>query len=453
MRPRYNIYTRCSVLVVLFALFILSITACNMRQAPMDVQFRNIELEPFNPHVHDFTCPPVFTAELDAEAEKAFQEARELESPKIYIDDRNYTKIIALTRRAAERQHWKAMLNLASFYIEGRDPPHGTEDAVLLVEAGMRMGVPAAFDRMGTYYNNGTGVHADVTRAYQFWQRAARMGSPEALTDLGRKLISVNDHPERDRWANEAVGTKMLECAYSQGFGKAAYELGLQYSIPTGREPAMSDLQLAVSVWHNGVRYGCADCAVSMGIEFSSPFTTKPKKINLDKARSERYFMLAEALEFDPERRFPNLDKILPLPPAALPPWDGNSDTLIETARGVSHPSVSGSSSAYSVRSGRLHLDPDFRLELADYVTHDSIAPFSGYWQPSRDDKATQHDDAVSKSYPALYQAGESFLPVNRMHAGDNGRFTSVLSWRLWRTIRHDKGTISRRQYQIEHGS
>lgn len=49
MRLRYNIYTRCPVLVVLFALFILSITACNMRQAPMDVQLRNIELEPFTP--------------------------------------------------------------------------------------------------------------------------------------------------------------------------------------------------------------------------------------------------------------------------------------------------------------------------------------------------------------------------------------------------------------------
>ncbi|WP_219553143.1 DUF6396 domain-containing protein [Klebsiella pneumoniae] len=29
--------------------------------------------------------------------------------------------------------------------------------------------------------------------------------------------------------------------------------------------------------------------------------------------------------------KLPNLDKILPLPPAPLPKWDGNAKTLIDT--------------------------------------------------------------------------------------------------------------------------
>jgi hypothetical protein len=41
------------------------------------------------------------------------------------------------------------MLNLASLYVEGRDPSHGNEEAVQLVEKAMRLGIPAAYDRMG----------------------------------------------------------------------------------------------------------------------------------------------------------------------------------------------------------------------------------------------------------------------------------------------------------------
>jgi hypothetical protein len=167
----------CSIqqrLVVLL-LLLFHLTACKMTTATIDVLPRNLELPLFDPHIPTYTCTPAQMPQFDAQAESWFQEARALESPEIYVDDRDYKKIVALTREAAERQHWKAMLNLASFYIEGRDPPHGDEDAVQLVEAAMRLGVPAAYDRMGTYYMNGTGVRADATRAYAFWQRAAQM--------------------------------------------------------------------------------------------------------------------------------------------------------------------------------------------------------------------------------------------------------------------------------------
>ncbi|WP_332879760.1 tetratricopeptide repeat protein, partial [Massilia sp. S19_KUP03_FR1] len=261
-------------------LFFLSIniTACKMNNHPTNVLPRHQELPLFDPHVSAYTCTLEKFPPFDAQAEAWFQEARALESPEIYIDDRDYKRIVALTRQAAERQHWKAMLNLASLIIEGRDPPHGNEAAVRLIEAAMLKGIPAAYDRMGTYYMNGTGVNVDATRAYAFWQRAAQMGSPEALTDLGKKLISVDDHPERDRWANEVVGTKMLECAYAQGYGLAAYELGFEYSIPTHRSPTRQDLERALLAWHNGVKFGSAKCAAAISGEFRSNSNRPPIK-------------------------------------------------------------------------------------------------------------------------------------------------------------------------------
>jgi hypothetical protein len=120
------------------------------------------------------------------------------------------------------------------------------------VEDAMRLGVPAAYDRMGTYYMNGTGVRGDATRAYAFWQLAAKMGSPEALTFLGKKMYAKHDNPDGSWWGNATVGIKMLECAYGQGYGQAAYELGLAYTVPMDHNPTREELARALNVLHNG---------------------------------------------------------------------------------------------------------------------------------------------------------------------------------------------------------
>lgn len=426
-------------------LLCLSITACKMTNATDDVLPRDQKLPLFDPHIPTYTCAPAQRAPLDAQADAWFLEARALESPEIYVDDRDYKKIITLTRQAAERRHWKAMLNLASFYLEGRDPPHGAEDAVKLVEEAMRLGVPEAYDRMGTYHMNGDGVHGGATRAYAFWQEAARRGSPEALTYLGRQMISIEDAPERSRWANVAVGTKMLECAYAQGYGAAAYQLGMVYSIPFGHNPTREELASALTVWHTGVKFGCAQCASDLFIEFDHPFEpTRMVAPHLDKARGERYRVLARALEFDSDRRFPNLDKVLPLPPADLPPWDGKRDTLVNAARGVSHPPPAPPmSSTFSERKQRFHLDAEYLLAATGETTTGTNAPFAGYWQPKTDDQSELRRGAVLATHPALYQVGEHFDRVCTQ--SPSGEYDAVqnLVWTHWRTVRHDCGAVA----------
>ncbi len=87
----------------------------------------NEELPVFDPHRPDFTCeieaknvPPV-----DAQADAWFREAQALDDHDLWEEDRDYRKIVQLTRQAADRRHWKAMLNLATLYLEKRDPPNG----------------------------------------------------------------------------------------------------------------------------------------------------------------------------------------------------------------------------------------------------------------------------------------------------------------------------------------
>lgn len=396
---------------------------------------RDEELPLFNPHSTTFTCILEKSFILDAEAEKWFQQARALEVPQIFIEDRDYKKIVMLTRQSAERNHWKAMLNLASLYIEGRDPMHGTEDALQLVEKAMKLGVAAAYDRMGTYYINGTGIKPDATSAYAFWQRAAQMGNPDALAFLGKKLQYSEDQPNEAGWANAAVGVKMLECAFSQGNGSAAYELGLVHSIPMGRAATETDLALALNVLQEGVRLGSRECAVKLWIEFDQPMDPQ-KKIapHVDKARSERYRILTQGLDLHPDRRFPNLDKILPLPPTDLPPWNGDDEALIKAAIGVSHPaSTPPSSTAYSERKGRFFLNPEYYLAETNEFAEDVIAPFEGYWQSS----------ALESVPPALYLTSERFEHAATANSNRNASVSSKLIWRHWRTVRHDDGTLS----------
>ncbi|WP_442920601.1 DUF6396 domain-containing protein [Massilia sp. S19_KUP03_FR1] len=237
----------------------------------------------------------------------------------------------------------------------------------------------------------------------------------------------------------------MLECAYSKGDRNAAFELGLIYSIPAGGAATKTDLSRALNVLHEGVKLGCQKCAARLWIEFSHPLNPL-KKIApfLDEARTERYRILSRALDFDPERRFPNLDKIIPLPPADLPPWNGDRDTLLDAARGVSHPpSAPRSPTTSSERKGRFFLAPEYRLMPTDDITDDATAPFTGYWQPVIEENKPYQDSAGKTIGPGLYQVGERFERVDKRRqtrATDGG---PGLQWRNWRTVRHDQGTIS----------
>ncbi len=302
---------------------------------------------------------------IDAQAEEWFLEARALEGPETIAEDRDYKKIVQLTWQAAERKHWKAMLNLASLYIEKRDPLHGVEDALKLVENAMQLGIPAAYDRMGTYYMNGTGVGGDATRAFAFWQKAAQIGSPQAMTLLANKMDATYDSPSGGFWANIPVATKMLECAFGQGYGPAARRLSSLIAgnrPPSGRGNRTAETSAkAVKVLHEGVKLGCEECANSLQVEFDGAFGIADiLPPHIDKARSERYGIIQADLRFYPDRRFPNLDQVLPLPPAPLPDWNGDRDTLLNAATGVKPKPPPPKPTAASLSMDRYFLDARF---------------------------------------------------------------------------------------------
>ena len=144
-------------------------------------------------------------------------------SALLWPNQRDYKGAVDLWTKAAERKHWKAMLNLANAYVQGgvdRDSEH----ALQITEQAMKLGIPAAYDLMGTYYMDGMGVKQDASRAYAFWQLAADKGSPSAMAYLGGKMDALYDDPA-GFWGNRKIALQMLECAVAQGNGRAAYVL------------------------------------------------------------------------------------------------------------------------------------------------------------------------------------------------------------------------------------
>ncbi|WP_305825715.1 tetratricopeptide repeat protein [Massilia brevitalea] len=410
---------------------------------------RNEELSLFDPHRPGFACeieaskvPPI-----DAQADAWFREAQALDDPDMWEEDRDYKKIVQLTRQAAERQHWKAMVNLATLYLEKRDPPHGEMEALALVEQAMRLGIPAAYDRMGTYYMNGVGVPGDATKAFAFWQKAAEMGNPQAMAYLGGKMAATWDSPRDGFWANIPVARKMLECSLAQGYGPAAYSLYYVQAWPRAADgkiagPRTTDTRAAaLMTLHQGVKFGCSKCARDLSSEFRNPHDLADMLVPfLDSARSERYGVLNDALDSNPLLRFPNLDKVLPLPPAALPPWNGEKQMLIDAAKGIMPRPSEPKASTASQQQGRQHLDAAYDLRPSDDKTIGTEAPFAGYWQATAPAESAQLQTWLASVAPGLYQPGEAFdIP---RYPQEMGRAIQGLVWQHFLTVRHSHGAV-----------
>src|SRR5437868_6127550 len=428
--------------LVLLLSALLGLMGLSHLRTTMNDLTRNMDLKAFEPHREAFTCKHEADAvpPLDAQAEAWLQEGLRLTSPTLWPEDRDYKKAAQLWQQAADRNHWKAMLNLADAYARGRGVERDTERAVQIVEEAMRLGIPGAYDLMGTYHMEGRGVNQDASRAYAFWQLAADMGSPSAMAYLGGKLNALYDDPP-SFWANLKVALKMLECGFAQGNGKAAYELGVTIG---GTDKSLGeDNARALKVLHEGVKFGSMESARRLFTSFDDG--TAMVGNSKDPGRSGRYRVIRNALEHNPDLRFPNLDKILPLPPAPLPKWDGNEDTLIDAAKQVV-PAPAVKPTPGSQRTGRAHIPQGYALPSKPLIPaaewhgqfdrrqaqmpplpDGETAPYSGYWLAQLTQCVREFQiEWNQRQVPQRYARGERFEPPDRRSLGEYAKLIAV---------------------------
>ena len=214
---------------------------------------------------------------------------------------------------------------------------------------------------------------------------------------------------------------KMLECGYAQENGKAAYLLGQQLNLDGEYERALHILQ-------DGIKFGSEESAVKLFANFDHGKELVGRFLDHD--RAERYLAIAHMIHLNPDLRIPNLDKVLPLPPAVLPYWDGKKKSLIDGAKPVKTISLDDiKPSPASLREGRAHIPDGFVLpdepqggHLVQHLHTDAV--IGGYWLAQLRKPVTPRQVAWNAAQlPMRYEIGEAFDKIPEGLTKDDGVF------------------------------
>lgn len=268
----------------------------------------------------------------DQQVYRLYIEARRLWRSKIEweLTREETTRILDDVRKAADLGDWGARALLGHFYLEGLGPIESNEvlkpdlyKAVEIARMAAKEMQPWGLYDLGVAYEHGYGgAHYDIELAWAYYFRAAQLGSPEA------QMVLADAYGRAGRPKDEAI---MLQCAYQQGHGPAAYEL----AISAG---ANMNFQEAIRAYQDGVKFGSPECARDLKIMFNQGYWNKGSdaekallrslEIKIDTERAGRYDIIHDTLKINPDLKLTRLDQVLPLPPAELPPWDSIDDAI-----------------------------------------------------------------------------------------------------------------------------
>ena len=245
---------------------------------------------------------------LDPLADSWYREAAALAKPGTR---RPWARIVELYGKAVERDHWKAMHNLAALYRTGW-PGSIEQDRQKSLDLYQRMidlGVPQGFYNMAAMIGNKAGVKNPATDGLTFLDKAARMGNPAALTELGKLYIYYGK--------KEDLGLQYTRCAAEQGYGLANHELALYYKILKGNFPlALQHYQIAFSQGHRPAAF-----LMMRVFDKETPRHTA-MWYTPDENLTALYTDLRTQLVNDSDIRFPTLMKDHPLPPHPTQGYD-----------------------------------------------------------------------------------------------------------------------------------
>ncbi|WP_439899561.1 SEL1-like repeat protein [Pseudomonas agarici] len=266
-----------------------------------------------------FTCVHEQIPASSAEADVLFQYARWLQKNNQLKQDKTVdVEIERLYRIAAENGHYKANINLQNGAMRGHFKLRGKEHLRLsqqLIDANVATG----YYFIGIFLQQGSaGLAKDPEMSLRYYRKAADQGSAQAQYYVGEKLEPIDIAPN--------VALQMYRCAAEQGNGRAAIALGVHLQ-------GKGEYQKALEVFQMGVVAGDEDAAGWLEDGFRGPPVTD--KLNYlgqqeDLERAERYKIIWRVLArysyANPS--VPEINEILPLPPAKLPAWDGKLQWL-----------------------------------------------------------------------------------------------------------------------------
>ncbi|CAI8901669.1 Sel1 repeat family protein [Pseudomonas sp. IT-P258] len=266
-----------------------------------------------------FTCVHEQIPTASAEADVLFHYARWLQKNNQLKQDKTVDgEIERLYRIASENGHYKANINLQNGAMRGTFKLRG-EEHLRMSEQLINAEVATGYYFVGIFLQHGAGgLQQDHEMALRYYRKAADQGNAQAQAVVADKLAPIDIAPD--------VARQMRRCAAEQGHGKSAVALGVHFKNK-------GKYQEALEVFQMGVVAGSDGAAGRLEKAFRGP---KPDNRLLylgqqeDLERAERYKKIWKILSgySYANPKVPEINEILPLPPAPLPAWDGKLQWL-----------------------------------------------------------------------------------------------------------------------------
>ena len=262
-----------------------------------------------------FTCVHEAIPAPSADTDVVFKYAHWLQKNNLYKQDKTVdAEIKRLYRIAAENGHFMANINLQNGKFALRNAEH-LRLSQQLIDANVATG----YYFIGRFLKHGSaGLEWDQNMALRYFRKAADMGSADAQYYVGDKLYYINIAPK--------IVAAMYRCAAEQGNSEASVALGVHLKDERHEhEEVLEAFQL-------GIAAGSSTSASLMYEVFSNPSSNALPYLGQqeDLERADRYKKIGRILtrNFYADPTVPEINEIVPLPPAKLPAWDGKLQSV-----------------------------------------------------------------------------------------------------------------------------
>jgi hypothetical protein len=329
-----------------------------------------------------FTCKQETLPAAIADSDVVFKYARWLQkNNQLKQDPATDVQVGRLYRIAAENGHVKAVINLQNDSLRGKYSIRSHEH-LRFSQALIDADVATGYYFVSLFLKSGIAdLKQDTEMSLRYLRKAADEGSAQAQYEIGDALAPSSRAPD--------VARLMRRCAAEQGHGRAARALGVDLQTRKHYRESLEVFQL-------GVAAGDDSSAGRLDEGFGGPEPTDElyyMGLQKDLERAARYKTIWRILTrySYAHPKVPEINDILPLPPAKLPPWDGKLQWL--EAREANIPPEKPSPELIQRLTHDLKLDPDTGKPMpgakgfsqthlsAPPCVAGSQCPASGYWQ------------------------------------------------------------------------
>ena len=275
----------------------------------------------------EFTCKKEELPPLSEETQQLYNYALYHDLHNMWTGDKEdevWNGLARYYRIAAANGDYKANVRLQYLLNTGRISTDMPQTEVLNLNEELAKQLPAtAYYNLYGYLDEGYGVRTEESGKYAYLRKAADLGSREAQYTVAEMLADIEDSEEtQEAFKYRLKLVKQLRsCASEQGLGEVSSNLGISLQMD-------KKYQEALKVFHQGVKNGDSISALVLSHAFESGVQADNLNfldVSPDDERVKRYHMISSYLSrYDYlQPKVPDLDEIVPLPPAKLPKWDG----------------------------------------------------------------------------------------------------------------------------------